>query len=348
VLRQEKTTDLPVRVHFVFHNNHHYFDTAAVAEDDIHLELALPDKIYKNRLRKHERMEGRDKVFMRFKILVKTEKKDLEALTLRDERVLLQELGKPKPSIEKILGSIKGLVSDFSQNFQVKLFKADDSLTLEEELLRGTGRIFLISDSFEDSIEKKQTDEVVSVHEALAYLVSRGVSKAKATGELLDLLQQKRNDSIYSECFIPLKLEGAVVGYIRLNNDVNYRRSIKPVNALRAAGYGSILVEALVKYDYFTLSTGSECDIPVENISAGGALFRLEDQKLKKYLTLNTLLQMSVCFPSRQIEVSGSVHRIDHEQSVYGVEFLQINEVDAKYIEKAVHTVFQRGTPPKP
>ncbi|MFW6139371.1 MAG: PilZ domain-containing protein, partial [Spirochaetota bacterium] len=108
---------------------------------------------------------------------------------------------------------------------------------------------------------------------------------------------------------------------------------IKPSFALKASRYAGVLVEALVKYDYFRLESGKNFDIPVENISAGGLLFKLENPKLKKYLIKNTALQMSLLFPARQIEARGVICRIQENNSEYGVQFQEINQTDMKYID---------------
>ena len=132
-------------------------------------------------------------------------------------------------------------------------------------------------------------------------------------------------------------LEGEVVGYIRLFNDIDYHRSIKPAFALRAAKYATVLVEALVKYDYFTLESGEEFDVPVVNVSAGGFLFKLDRSALKQYLILRTTLMMTIQFASRLIKANGMIHRIDALRSEFGVKFFLINDADSHFIDDVVH-----------
>ncbi len=218
------------------------------------------------------------------------------------------------------------------------MFKQDEKLAFEENLVKSTKKIFLIYDSYEDSIEEKRfhEEQVLTVNGAYDYLVSHGETKKNAESKLLDLLQQRRNNGIFSECMVPMMLEGEAVGYIRLLNNTDYHRSIKPTFAIKSAKYAGILVEALVKYDYFTLESGSEFDVPVINISAGGLLFRLEKAALKQYLILRTVLQISIRFPSRQLETRGIIYRVEEERSEYGVKFAKINEDDIKYIEDVV------------
>jgi hypothetical protein len=328
----------PVRAHFVFHTNYHYFDAEAQMQDNVHIELGLPDKIFKNMLRLHERIAVEGRVFLRFKILMRSQQKALENPSLFDERVIMQEVSKPKPGIDKILGGIKQLLSDAAQSFQVKIFKAGGMHSFEEEILKRTKKIFLLYDSFEDNLERRLffEDSIVTIADVFDHLIQGGMSRKRAENLLLDLLQKKRNSRVFSDCYIPLMVEGEVVGYIRLVNDLDYHRSIKPNSALRAAQYAGILVEALGKYDYFSLESGKEFDIPVINISAGGLLFRLDAQKHKQYLMLRTVLQMSLRFPDRQIEVRGCIHRINEQGSEYGVKFEEINEVDVQYIDEMV------------
>jgi len=175
------------------------------------------------------------------------------------------------------------------------------------------------------------------VFDACEYIIKKGDARKTAENRLLDMLQRKRNMQIFSECLIPMMLEGEAVGYLRLFNDMEYHRSIKPQSAARALRYAGILVEALVHYGYFKLESGDDFDIPVLNISAGGVLFRLDDPVLKRYLMLHTVLHLSILLSNRQIEVRGSVHRIDAGRSEYGVKFEYINEVDARFIDDVVH-----------
>jgi len=327
-----------VKVSFAHLNNYHYFTTQSRQVDESHLQLIVPESIRKNILRKYERIDVRGKVFMKFKIMVQSEKTEYQKSSLIDERVIYQEVKKPKPPIDKILNGIKQLVSDFSQGFQVKVFKPDEELSFEEKLLKETGKIFLIYDSYEDTITESRfyDKEILTIAVAYDYLISRGESRSSAESKLLDLLQQKRNKRIFSECMIPLLLEGEVVGYIKLVNDLDYHRSIKPVQAIRASGYATLLVETLVKYDYFRLDSGESFDIPVLNISAGGLLFKLEKSKLIKYVIPDTVLRISIKFPARIIEALGIVFRVDKEKSEYGCKFQEINQEDADYIEDVV------------
>lgn len=327
------------RAHFVFHNNYHYFTTRVYQKDPTHLTLAMPREIFKNLLRKHDRINVLNKVYMKFKIHIQKESSEFEQSSLLEERLLFQEMKKPRPAIDKMLKSIKNLVSEFAQNFQVKVFKGGEELGFDEQIVKDTRRIFLIYDTYEDSIEDKRflEDEVLTVSGIYEYLLARGETEESASSKLLDLLQQKRNKRIFSECLVPMMLEGEVVGYIRLVNDADFHRSIKPSFAIRTARYSSILVSALLKYDYFTLESGKDFDIPIVNISAGGLLFKLNKPGLSSYLIINTGLQMSIRFPSRQIEVRGTIFRIDQERSEYGVKFEEINEIDMRYIDDVVH-----------
>lgn len=324
-----------IKTNFIFNNNYHYFITGAHQLDENHLLLTFPETINKNIVRKYRRVDVSGKVYMKLKIMIQSEKHEFENSSLQDERAIYREIKKPRPAVDKILSGIKHLVSEYSQKFSLKVFKPDQKYSMEERLVKETKKIFLIYDSYEDSIEERrfQEEEILTFGSALDYLISRGEPRKSAEAKLLDLLQQKRNHRIFSECLIPLMLEGEAAGYIRLINDVDYHRSIKPAFAIRAAGYAGILVDALVKYNYFNLDSGSDFEIPVVNISAGGLLLKLEKQALKQYIIENTVLQMSILFPDRQIEARGIVFRIEEKKSEFGVKFQEINELDWKYIE---------------
>jgi hypothetical protein len=270
--------------------------------------------------------------------MIQAEKKEFENSSLLDERVISREVKKPRPAVDKILNGIKHLSSEFAQKFQVKVFKTGEHISFIEELIRETGKIFMIYNAYEDAIEDKRfyEDEILTVSSAYDYMISRGDPRQACEGRLIDMLQQLRNKRIFSECYVPMMLEGDAVGYIRLINDIDYHRSIKPSFAKRVAGYAGILVEALVKYDYFSLESGGEFDIPVVNVSAGGLLFTLDKENLKQYLITQTALQMSVLFPHRQVEVRGVIHRVVKETSEYGMSFQEINQDDINYIESFV------------
>jgi hypothetical protein len=326
------------RVNFVFNNNYHYFTGEVMRKDDSHVMVLLPDKIYKNILRKHRRVNVEGRVGMKFKIMIQSEKQDLENSALVDERVVFQEVRKIRPSIEKLLRGIKNLVSEFSQNMQVRIFKQQDSLSFEERVIKDTKKAFLIYDSYKDTIGQRRfyEEHLLTVGGVYEFYIARGDVRTAVEGRLLDMLQQKRNRRIFSECYMPMMLEGEAVDCLRLTNDVNYHRNIKPAFVERAIKYAGILVEALVKYDYFRLESGGEYDIPVVNISAGGLLFKLTKENLRQYLIDQTVLQMSVRFPARLIETRGVIFRIVPERSEYGVKFQEISELDARYIESMV------------
>jgi len=326
------------RINFIFHNNYHYFNSSVQQVDEESLFVFMPDKINKNILRRHTRIDVYGKVYMKLKVMVRSENKEFEKSSLLNERIISQEVKKPRPSVEKILNGIKLLVSEFSQRFQVKTFKPDQEFLFEENIIKDSKKIFLIYDSYEDNIEEQRfyNDQVLTVGGAFRWLTSKGESRKVVEDKLLDLLQQRRNKRIYSECLIPMMLEGDVVGYIRLINDIDYHRSIKRSFAQKVIKYARILVEALVKYDYFSLDSGKDYDTPVINISAGGLLFKLNNPKLKKYLIEKSVLQISIRFLDRDVEAKGIIFRIDSEKSEYGVRFQEINDYDTEYIENIV------------
>jgi hypothetical protein len=328
-----------VRAHFIFHNNYHYFTATIYKKSENQVRLLLPDKIFKNMLRAHDRIDVLNRVFMRFRILISSERKELADSTRLDEHFLIEEVSKPEPAVDRILAAIRRLVADYAQNFQVKIFKKGERLTFDEHIIRSSGQIFLIFDSFEDSIENRRRleQDVLGIGDAYDFLLHTGETRTSAESKLLDLLQQKRNALVYSECLIPLKLEGEVVGYIRLYNDLEYHRSIKTSYAIRTAKYGAALVEALVKHDYFTLESGEGFDIPVVNMSAGGLLFKLDSSSLKQYLILRTTLMMTIQCASRLIRANGMIHRIDALRSEFGVKFFVINDADSHFIDDVVH-----------
>jgi hypothetical protein len=327
-----------LNANFTFHNNYHYFNTNASQLDENRILLEFPDIINKNLIRKYKRINVLGKVFMKLKIVIQSAKHDFETSSLLDERVIYQEAKKPRPAVKKILEGIKQLVSEYSQKFSLRTFKPGQKFSLEEQLMKETKKIFLIYDSFEDSMVERRflDEEILTFGSAVDYLIEKGNPRNEAESKLLDLLQEKRNQRIFSDCFIPLMLEGDVAGYIRLVNDVDYHRSIKPVYALKAAGYADILVEALVKYDYFHLDSGKGYEIPVVNVSAGGLLFKLEKPELKQYIIRDTVVQMSIYFPERVVEARGVIYRMEADTLEYGVKFQEINELDWKYIEDIV------------
>jgi len=218
--------DGTVKVNFKFHNNYHYFETTGQQIEGSRLSLLVPERINKNILRRYERVYTLGKVFLKLKIMIQSDKSSFRSSGLLDERVIYREAKSPRPAVDKILTGIRHLVSEFAQIIQIKVFKPDQKFTLEEQLLRETKKIFLIYDSYADSIKERRFSEngVMTVRRAYEYMIERGDPRKAAEGKLLDLQQLKRNRKIFSECFIPLMLEGEAVGYIHLIN-VSLRRS---------------------------------------------------------------------------------------------------------------------------
>jgi hypothetical protein len=328
-----------VRTNFAFHSNYHYFSTEARTLGQQLILLHPPEQINKNMVRMHERTDAHGKVFMKFRILIRANKHELRGTSLlANERVLMQEVKKPRPAVDKMLSAVKNLVSEFSQGFQLKIFKPGEKLSFEELIVKETKKVFLLYDSLEDSIEEKKIlDEgLITLGGVYERLIARGEPRKAVESRLLDFLDRKRKDGKFSECFVPLVVEGEVAGCLRLSNDLDYHRSIKPALALKAMEYVSLLTEALVKYDYFNLKSGDEFKIPVLNISTGGLLFRLEDPRLGGYIVKGSILLMALLFDDRQVRARGVVYRVEEEKATYGVKFQEIGEEDANYIDGLV------------
>ena len=156
----------------------------------------------------------------------------------------MQEVKKPRPAVDKMLSAVKNLVSEFSQGFQLKIFKPGEKLSFEELIVKETKKVFLLYDSLEDSIEEKKIlDEgLITLGGVFERLIARGESRKAVESRLLDFLDRKRKDGKFSECFVPLVVEGGVAGCLRLSNDLDYHRSIKPALAVKAMEYVSVLV----------------------------------------------------------------------------------------------------------
>jgi len=322
-------------VNFVFNNNYHYFDSEMQMLEDNKVLVFIPEIIKKNLTRKYKRVYVEGKVFMRLKVIIQSKSIQFRDSPFMDERFIFQEVKKPKPAIDKILTSIKNLVSEFAQKLQIKIYKPEDKLTFIDNVLRDTKKIFLIFNSYEESLDERRfiDKEIMTIMDVYNYYIGKGEPRKRIEDKLLDFLQDRRNKKIFSECYVPLILEDEVVGYIRLINDFDFHRSIKPTNAIKSKQYAEVLVEALVKYDYFRLDSGRDFNIPVIDISAGGLLCRIKDEKIKRYLTKNTFLEMDINFPTRRISAKGVVTRVSKEQSEYAIKFQEIEQNDAEYID---------------
>jgi hypothetical protein len=333
-----------VKANFVFHSNYHYFASEARKLHGNLIRLGFPEQISKNMVRMYDRASVLGDAFMRFRILIRTKRQEFKGGSLlANERMILQELKKPRPAVDKILNGIRSLVSEFSQTFQFKVFKPGETLALDEQIVKETQKVFLIYDSFSDNIGEKRflDDDVLTIGTVFERWIGKGVPKKNAESALLDLIDQKRKARVFSECLIPLLVEGGVVGCLKLSNDVDYHRSIKPAFAVKAAEYANVLVDALVKYDYFNLKSEEQFKIPVVNLSAGGLLFRLEESRLKGYISRGSILLVALQFEERQIRIRGIVYRIEEETSSYGVKFQEISVDDMNFIDDFVK---RRGT----
>ena len=325
-------------VNFIFNNNYHYFISEMQMIEDNKILIFIPEEIQKNLTRKYKRVYMDGKVFMRFKVVIQPRALHFKDSPLMDERFIFQEVKKPKPAIDKILVAIKKLVSEFAQKIQIKVYKSDDKLDFIDELLRKSKKIFLIYNSYEDTLTDRRfkDDKIMTIMDVYNFYIGRGEPRKRIEDKLLDLLQDRRNKRIFSECYIPLLLEGETVGYIRLINGFDSHRNVKPMNAIKTRQYAELIVEALVKYDYFRLDSGKDFNIPVIDISAGGLLFRLKDEKLKRYLTKYTLLHVDINLPKRRITTKGVVTRIVKQSSEYALKFQEIEQDDMKYIDSLV------------
>jgi hypothetical protein len=282
------TVEGTVRANFVFHSNYHYFASEARKLHGNLVFLGFPEQISKNMVRMYERASVLGDVFMRFRILIRTKMQEFKgASLLASERMILQEVKKPRPAVDKVLNGIRSLVSEFSQSFQLKVFKPGETLALDEQIVKETKKVFMIYDSFGDNIgERRFLDEgVLTIGSVFERWIAKGVPKKNAESALLDLIE-----------------------------------------------YANVLVEALVKYDYFSLKSEEQFKIPVVNLSAGGLLFRLEESRLKGYITRGSILLMVLHFEDRQMRVRGIVYRIEEETSSYGVKFQEISVEDLKFI----------------
>ncbi len=129
-----------------------------------------------------------------------------------------------------------------------------------------------------------------------------------------------------------------VIGHILVLTTEHSLKTLRITDVYYLKALADIVSEALAKARLFQLDTGSEFDIKVFNISAGGVYMEVSSQYIIKYLQEKMHIMATIRIENREIETISEIRRIDFigQDVRIAVKFLEIKPADQTFIERYV------------
>jgi hypothetical protein len=308
------------------------------------LVTTVPDCLYKNLQRSYSRVQQPPEL----SIVLKKDGfyYDLNYARLNGADALVFESSAQnvnEDNIEALMSINLDWIKQKTDGYKLVLFRNDSPATIEEKAIGQAGKILFISmlDGGFVSEMENSTGLCFTEQSFTAFLVENGESYDAARKKIASLIQQRVDQGICSDCFIPIIFSSYIVGYVHVwvNEDSNAPLSINMIDRIRQ--YTSIIAFFLERKNFFQ---NAKKMLPafsprLLDISAGGFLFALDLCKEKVLYALNDVFLVTITIFSRAIQCKAVIIRdYTHKTfAFYGCKFQDMELEDIRFLFESIY-----------
>ncbi len=328
-----------VNIFFKFHDNVMTCQSEVIAVKENLLTVQYPEGLYKNLMRKYERIpvpEGVE-VFFTFK----GEKHSLNFPKSEEYSPVTEpELAADfDPSnIQDLIRSFKEKAKSLASEIEITMFRSRKPETFEEKLIARLGKVLYIPSTSEDFPEQDPFPEgrIITQDGFFRYKEFSPLPQKDEPEDPVALIASKKEQNIHAELFCPLLFHQYVVGYIHLVNKGGKKDRIERDALDYVYQFSKVLIYALDLNGYFK-TEGKEpkhFDAQIVDMSASGLLFAHNSPELAESLVLYTDIELVIRIGKRKIFIGGRTMRKfkSRDLAYYGIQFLDIKPEDFRYL----------------
>ncbi|MDR0302088.1 MAG: PilZ domain-containing protein [Treponema sp.] len=316
------------------------FTTEIIKVSDELIICRTPEKIHKNLDRNYLRIDTPSDIKVLFTFRGERYNLSLPKIT-EYENVEANDLfgNDDSRNLSELIGQLTGMVKNHADGYKIVNFKDKKPETLEERIVSETGKALFLSVTkgrlpATDPYPKKRiiTEEIFK-----RYLESTGVGIAYLGETCTRFMNNKYNDGIYSDAWVPILFHEYVVGYIHIWINKEGRPPFDYTMLDNLFQFSKVLAFSLKENGYF--DTGKIHNEPFEcsvlDISASGLLFACpHNLSIASLLLVDSDLTVTIAAPNRTVNVVARiVRRIKDKSAVYfGCRFTGIAPEDTRFL----------------
>ncbi len=331
-----------INIHFYFRDNRHFFSTVVKSLIDSHTMIVkLPKEIVRNAKRRFKRVKLDDlkniQIIFQDKITTLNFPETENFKTFPSKKFENKKLD----SIANLIQAFRNRMKVFSNNKIIMLRDKQPKL-LEEFLIIKTGKCFFLPNTNKYFPDKDTYDpeKVITKEDLYEYWKLMGVEGNLINKKIDNLLERKKNNSVFSELYYPIIYKKYVVAYIWLSNSYEKNSQISYNTVLKLNDFGNVLIATLLYNNYFeTLSKKTKMTQLID-ISAGGLQFSTTDKEIIKKIDVDSNLKISFSVKSHYFEFECSVRRKYSKDGKYflGIQFIKYPIEERQSLEKLLYS----------
>ncbi|MBP7262681.1 MAG: PilZ domain-containing protein [Spirochaetia bacterium] len=304
------------------------------------LKVAMPDKLYKNLLRRFARMAPPGDLSASFSFLGERYDLDFPSGGAYGPSDSFQ------PSEDFNPADIRELVAEFDRKaggaaseHGIVMYKNRLPQGPVERLAADTGRAFYLpsilsglplSDPFAERT-------ILTRDDFLSWFMDEeGLDREFAEDEVVRLERAKRNDGVLSELLVPVLFQEYVLGHVSVTNK---RQGHPPLDLKAVETFGAFaraLAWSLKLHGYFKGSPRLDDSYATEvlDVSAGGLLFACRDARLIQALKDGSEVNVRVSAKRRNVDAVGVIrrHYAATREGLFGIEFTGMAPEDFRFL----------------
>lgn len=329
-------------IQFMIEGDYYFAFVDVVRCTEKQIVLRKPSFLENRSARKYPRTYVNGEVFARFNIISDLSvERDINTANAPPKLSKIYfELQKNVPDIKKVFAMIGAEIKNISSHSEIKLHKEGEKYPEEVSLVIKYKKPFWIMETADPKnyIKEIPANDVINFSSFFKEMKRAGWNDARIREEILKRQQRYNTQKIHSVAVVPIKLFENVIGHILTLASDQTARTLRQSDIYYLMALADIASEALAKARLFKLDTGSEYEIPVHNISAGGAYLEVNSQYIIKFLQESMHLKTGLKFSGKEIESISEIRRIDFigESVRLAIKFIEMAAPDQEFIENFV------------
>jgi hypothetical protein len=311
------------------------------------LITSIPDYLYKNLSRMYSRVPQMRELDM-------TIRKDGFYYDLNCEKISVVDsvafdnfvLQLNEHDVNTAMNENLNWIQQKTDGYRLVLFKDNvlsSAASIEEKVVGKLGKILFISMPDGGLVpESANSGGMFFTGQSLMeFLLGNGENPESARKKIVDLLNQRAEQRICSDCYIPVIFLSYIIGYMHIwvNEGGNPPLLLSSIEKFRQ--FSKIIVFSLKQDHYFE---GNKKEIPpfspkLLDISAGGFLFVLDLSKEKVTYSVGDNLSIQITIFNRAIRCKASIVRchFDKTRSYYGCKFDDMAIEDIRFLFESIY-----------
>lgn len=308
------------------------------------LSISAPEFLYKNLARSFTRVSSPSDMSVQFTFHGDRYKLSFPKVQEYEQEELVSFIDGCDPKdLKDLINQLAVWADEVATGYKLNLFRNAKPSSTEEKILAETGKSLFLPSTHSDfpGHDPYPKNRLITEGVFKRFLESSGVDRVFVDDALARFLKAKRDNSIFSDAWVPILFHEYVIGYIHLwigksgkppfdfgILDTLYQFAKVLAFSLKENGYFN---DGIVKKEAFQGK--------VVDISASGMLFAYPHSALSSSLLPDCELDLQLLTPKRTIRTGARIVRRykDASMGYFGCRFLDIAPEDMRFLFEFIY-----------